>query len=353
MFAHIFKFNPNHDELGKFATYSSVGGKGWTADHAYRMKALKVPPGVSNVRINDDPNAPLQAKWTDSKNREVRLYSAMHSEKAAAEKWQRVKDFHKSGAAKKVMDAAKKDMQNRALDPKDRDVAAVVLLVAKTGFRIGSERDTGAEVQAFGASTLEKKHIKVKNNTIDFTFTGKKGVVITKRLVSEDMAGYLSHKMATLKPSDKVFSATDASARDYVKTHGGAGYKVKDFRTWQATAHALKEVNSLPVPKTQTEANKLRRKIAVAVAEQLGNTPTVALKAYIPPFVFDSWGSFSSPTPKATRKEDAEQNELEAFMDEAVETIFYDKVSDWRKMPELDYEPGMGVIKGFAKVLLN
>lgn len=110
MYAHILKRgNPYHDELGKFTTKDGVG---WTAEHEARLAKLKVPPGVTDVRLNDDPNAALQVRWVDSKGRKVRFYTSAHSEKAAAEKWQRVKEFHKSGAAKRVMDSAKKDMND-------------------------------------------------------------------------------------------------------------------------------------------------------------------------------------------------------------------------------------------------
>lgn len=329
MYALILKANPYHDQAtGRF---TSRGNAGWTASHEARMKALKVPPGVSNVRLNDNPKAPLQARWTDSKGREVRLYSAEHSEKAAAEKWQRVKDFHKSGAAAKVMSAAKRDMANGNLTDRERDTAAVMYLVAKTGFRIGSDRATGAEVQAFGASTLQKQHIKLKGSTIQFSFTGKKGVSISKTLESKELASYLGQRLKSLKPSQNVFEATDNDARDYVKANGGGKFKVKDFRTWQATAVALKEIKKLPAPTTQTQANKQRKQVATVVSDHLGNTPTVALNSYIPPFVFDSWGTFSRPPVKAKKAEES----LETLMDEAVATVFYDVVGDWESMPEL------------------
>ncbi|MGH2619466.1 MAG: phage portal protein family protein, partial [Anaerolineales bacterium] len=110
------------------------------AEHA-RVKALRLPPAWSDVRVSRDPESPLQAVGYDRKGREQRVYSAEHSEKATAEKFARVKALV---AELPKIDMAIRHTLSGPAGP-DQEAAATLLLMRKTGFRIGSERDTQTE----------------------------------------------------------------------------------------------------------------------------------------------------------------------------------------------------------------
>lgn len=252
------------------------------ADQA-RLKAMGVPPAWTKVELNPDLEGNLQVVGKDSKGRDQYIYSVAHSERQAAEKFERAKAFNE--VAPKVREQAQKDMGNSALSERERDTAAATLLIAETGFRIGSTDDTGATIKAFGATTLLGSHVKVTGDTVKFSFTGKKGVEIEKELRHSALAKYLGDKST----SGPLFKTTDESVRAYFKSKAGDAFKVKDFRTWHATLLAIKEVMLPPPPTNQKEFAAKRMGVARKVAAFLGNTPTVALASYIDPSVFHIW----------------------------------------------------------------
>jgi DNA topoisomerase IB len=261
-------------------------GKSLSAEDQSRMKALGVPPAWTNVELNPDAKGDLQVVGKDSKGRDQYLYSAEHSERAAAEKFARLQEFNKVAPA--VRDIALKDMQNTDLNQGQRDTAAATALIAETGFRIGGTADTGADKQAYGATTLLGSHVVVDGNNLRFEFTGKKGVEITKELDHPALAAYISERQAA-NGDGALFKTTDAAVRDYFHSKAGDDFKVKDFRTWHATALALREVAKPPPPKTERQFKSQRLAVGKTVARFLGNTASVALASYINPAVFSSW----------------------------------------------------------------
>jgi DNA topoisomerase IB len=243
-----------------------------------RVKALKLPPAWTKVAVSLDPNAALQATGYDAKGRKQYVYSAEHSASQAALKFERLRAF--AAAAPAIEKAALRDM-------KGNDSAAVVYLISQTGFRLGSERETGADVTAYGASTLLGKHVTVEGDTVTFSFVGKKGVSITKNVTNKNLAALFSRKQ--IGPDDKWFNVSEASVRDYLKANSSDAFKVKDFRTLHGTSRALELIrDEMKVPpKTVREHKKAMARVKAGVADHLGNTPAVAHASYIDPAV---WG---------------------------------------------------------------
>jgi hypothetical protein len=56
----------------------------------------------------------------------------------------------------------------------------------------------------------------------------------------------------------------------------------------------------MPAPNSQREFKRYRKEVGEAVARELGNTPTIALKSYVSPEVFAAWEcghpAFEKPT---------------------------------------------------------
>lgn len=251
--------------------------------HDARRAALKIPPAWTDVKINTDPNADLQATGTDSKGRTQYRYSAEHSETAAAEKFARLKEFSKELPSIREKVAA--DLKDGT--PEQKEAAAVLTLIDRTGFRIGSERETGAEKDAYGASTLLSDHVTIDGDKITFNFVGKKGVDIEKTVTDRQLASLLAPRVAA---GGKLFNTSDDKVRDYLHSRDG-DFKVKDFRTYHGTTEALKTMQSMPIPKTAKDYEKARKEVGKVVASHLGNTPAVALTSYIDPAVFGKWKS--------------------------------------------------------------
>ena len=243
-----------------------------------------IPPAWTGVQVNINPNAKAIVRGTDAKGKIQALYSTEHMGRSSANKFARVAALQVH--IPKVLSSSNKDMTDTSLSSRERDDAATVNLVLKTGFRPGSTTDTGAAEQAYGASTLEKRHIKLlKDNTIHFTFVGKKGVAQDKYLRDKRLHEYLTSKMPTLQDTDFVFASSGASAGKYLKSIAGAEFKLKDLRTWNGTALARKMVNAYEPPKNEAEFKALQNTVGDAISVHLGNTRAIAIKAYIDPAV--------------------------------------------------------------------
>jgi len=256
------------------------------AKHRERIDALRIPPAWTDVRVNTDPKAKLQATGVDGKGRRQYIYSAAHQQGAAAKKFERIRAFAKVLPGLRF--EIKNDMDDPEQAPKFRDSALILAIIDKTAIRVGSNRDTKAETPAYGASTLRAEHIKIEGPRVSLAFTGKKGVAYEGSFEERDIAKALGDRLFKAR-AGKVFSATDADVRDYLRTNLGTGFLVKDLRTYHGTAEAVRAVAEMPVPEDGKARKKARAAVVKRVAAYLGNTPAVALRSYIDPGVFDAW----------------------------------------------------------------
>jgi DNA topoisomerase-1 len=170
-----------------------------------------------------------------------------------------------------------------------RDAASVSSLIMATGLRPGSTRDTKAETQAFGATTLEGRHVVVSGTNVRLKFTGKKGVPIDIPVNNPMVAALLRERKESAGDSGRLFNVSDSQLRGYAKTLDGGSFKPKDFRTHKGTSLAANLVSRGSVPKSEKEYKSRVREVAKSVAAALGNTPAVALQSYIDPTVFSKW----------------------------------------------------------------
>lgn len=271
--------------------WKDAKGKPASAAIAARIKKLGISQGYKDVRLHKNPKNPLQARVTDMKGREKRFYSAEHHEKASAAKFERLRAFHQARPG--ILRATRKAL----LDPgsPDHDSALVLHLIDHTGFRVGSDRDTGADKHAYGATTLLGKHVRIRGPEVQFSFVGKNGKTITHTMTDATLSTLIAAKRKISGERGRLFPGTsDVQMRDFLAASGGEGFKVKDFRTWKATALASDALRKAAKPKSQREFKKLQREVAIRVSTHLGNTPAMALKAYIDPMVWipvggDKW----------------------------------------------------------------
>jgi DNA topoisomerase IB len=279
------------DEQGRFGEsglrneggkWVGSGGRQPSAADQARLSKLGVPPAWTDVKLSADPEAALQVVGKDAKGRSQYIYSAEHTERAAAEKFARLSEFNKVAGG--VREQAYRDMHNASLTDSQRDTAAALALISETGFRAGSDADTGAEKKAFGASNLLSSHVTVDGDTLHFNFTGKKGVDQSHSIHNPALAKYVVGR------EGRLFDTNDAKIRTYMKQTAGIDFKVKDFRTWHGTAEAVRAISAMPKPANDAAFKKARTAVGKVVAAKLGNTPSVALASYINPAVFAQWG---------------------------------------------------------------
>jgi len=255
-------------------------------DAPEHIQKLKISPALKNVRANYDENGDLMAQGEDAKGRTQSVYSENHNMQAAAAKFSRVKEL-----LSKQDDIESQNAANLSHpDENIRENAAVSRLIHQTGIRPGSDDDTGANVKAYGATTLEGRHVVVGDDgRVSLNFVGKKGVNLSIPVENQEVADDLVARAQAAGPGGKLFNTDDAALRDYTHTLDGGGFKTKDFRTALGTATAAQEVEKMPAPTTPQQYKTAVMKIAKTVSAKLGNTPSIALKAYIDPTVFSKW----------------------------------------------------------------
>ena len=241
----------------------------------------KLPPAWTNVHVNTHPQAMLVAKGTDAKGRIQSVYSEAHSLKQAAKKFSKVNELRKKKEA--ITNELQKDMKK----PATREVSIVLALINHTGIRPGSDTNTKAAKQAYGATTLRAEH--VRDGGTRLKFTGKKGVALDIKVTDPQLIKALADKAKGKAKGEKLFDVDDNKLREYTQSKDGGGFNPKDFRTAKGTETAIAAMAGMKAPRNEAEYKKLVKKIAQAVSEQLGNTPTIALQSYIDPSVFTSW----------------------------------------------------------------
>lgn len=288
---HLVGKNPG--EIGDHGKAPTVARPGFTPierdaagkylgdnpEHAARLKALKIEPGLTHVHLNNDPEADQQVVGKDSKGRTQRKYKAGHTENSTLATHVRVRDLRKQ------LPAIREKLANDATEE-----GAALRLIDHTGFRIGSDTDTGADVQAYGATTLNAAHIKTVGGKTSVQFVGKKGVDQDHEIEHPAVAKELSERVAKANGGN-LFKTTDAKVRARWKELAGPKFKVKDLRTATGTETAITAVKGTSAPTTVAELAAAKMAVGEIVAKKLGNTPTIALKSYIDPLVFKDWES--------------------------------------------------------------
>jgi DNA topoisomerase IB len=231
--------------------------------HTRKVKGVPIPPAWSHVKIHQ--NKPYVATGRDEKGRIQYLYPKDFVKRQDKKKFKRVKRLEKK--MPNILNKIDKDIE------KGNEEAQALYTMYRTGFRPGTDRDTKADQKAFGTTNLEKRHVKVKpNNVVEFNFLAKKGVKVEKDVKDKKLA-----KIMKERDSDKrIFHTNEDKLRKYFNIKSGGNFQLKDLRTLRANKVAKKIV--------QKNGND-KQLVAKKVAEDLGNTPAIAVKSYIAPEV--------------------------------------------------------------------
>lgn len=247
---------------------------------------LKIPPAWTDLRINPDPEGALLVEGRDAKSRLVGVYHERFKDTNAQVKFQRIKEL----AEKFPAIQAQNEANRKSANPLVATHGDCMRLIMEMGIRPGSDADTKAKVQAYGATTLGGQHVKVgEDGSVTLQFVGKKGVALTLPVEDPGTAAMIKERAKSAGPSGRLFPGiSQKSLLSYSGSLDGGKFTPKDFRTHLGTKLAQQQVTGEP-PKTKKEYVKRVKAIAKTVAAKLGNTPAVALSSYISPVVFSGW----------------------------------------------------------------
>ena len=245
----------------------------------------RIPPAWTHVQVALDATADLIVKGRDGKGRQQCIYSESHVTRQAAMKFSRITELREK--QRKLEVEIEKDTQSK--DGNIRENAAVLRLINSTGIRPGSDNDTQAKKQAYGATTLEGRHVIAQKRGVRLRFVGKKGVDLDIPVTDAKVAKDLIARKQAAGNKGRLFDTTANKLRNYTHSKDGGSFKPKDFRTAKGTNTAVDLISKMKIPKTTAEYKRAVRAVAKQVSAVLGNTPTVALQSYIDPTVFSGW----------------------------------------------------------------
>ena len=248
------------------------------------VKDLHIPPAWQDVRYNEDPNADLRAVGTDSKGRMQAIYSDRFAQENADAKFARIQELDNK------YDRIVREVGRDVAAGRSVEEASCLRVVMTTGIRPGSDTDTGGAVKAYGATTLEGRHV-IGNSPDDvrLQFVGKKGVAIDIPVTDKMVAQDLLNRRDIAGNIGRLFNTDEIKVRAYSLSKDGGGFKTKDYRTLLGTRTAMSTIDTMPIPTNDKEYKKAVMTVGKAVSAKLGNTPSVALNSYVNPVVFSKW----------------------------------------------------------------
>ena len=305
---------------GRGFVYLDEHGARLPDDDAQRVRDLVIPPAWTDVWVTPYDNGHLQAVGTDDAGRRQYLYHPDWRARRDAAKFDRMQDFGR--ALVKARELVLVDLGREGM-PLERACAAAVRLLDLGYFRIGN--DVYADTHgSFGLTTLERRHVRRRQELLVFAFVGKSGVEhhieiddevvieaidVMRRRRGQDL------RLLAYKDGRSWRSILPELVNEYVRASTGMEATAKDFRTWHATVLAAAALAETPEP----GVTRASRKRAVSgamreVASFLGNTPTLARSAYVDPRVVDAYQEGQTivrATSKTYETVDARQAALE------------------------------------------
>jgi DNA topoisomerase I len=253
-----------------------------------RIRALRIPPAWTDVWISADPLGHIQATGVDTKGRTQYLYHQLWRDQRDVQKFAHMLRF--ATALPELRDATLHDLTRRGLY-RDRVAAGAVRLIDLGLFRVGGEKYAELD-HHYGATTLEKRHVRVTRDGIKFDYVAKAGkersIVVRDRMVLPVVRS-LAHQDTGLdalfvyQQGDGWHTLHSHQVNEYIAGRAGGHFTAKEFRTWNATLlMALTLASAEPV----AEPGNRKRVVTASVREVarwLGDTPAVARGSYIDP----------------------------------------------------------------------
>jgi DNA topoisomerase-1 len=254
-----------------------------------RIRALAIPPAWASVWISPDPLGHIQATGVDSRGRHQYRYHQLWREQRDEQKFDHMLRF--AAALPQLREATLRDLRHHQLD-RGRVAASAVRLIDQGLFRLGGERYAELD-HHYGAATLEKRHVHVHRDGLEFDYVAKEGkhravtvsdaaVVPTVRALARSDNGLTAlFCFVDERTAWRPMHSHDVSA--YIADNAGAHFTAKEFRTWNATVLMALALAGSSRPASERAARSAVNAGVRTVATWLGDTPTVARSAYISP----------------------------------------------------------------------
>jgi DNA topoisomerase-1 len=248
-----------------------------------RIAALGLPPAYENVWICLEDNGHLQATGYDARGRKQYRYHPDWQALKSGDKFDQLIAFGR--ALPKLRRAVRRDLDGAA-GMVDTMLAAIAVLLDEAQLRVGN-RAYAVENKTYGATTLLKRHVSLKDGRIELRFTAKGGKRVRRTLkhprlqrLLEDCADLPGRQLFVWKDEGDLVRPIDSGRLNtYLADISGIAISAKTFRTWAGSLAAF----SMARHAIEEGGHPTIKGMAQAAAEILHNTPAIARSSYIHP----------------------------------------------------------------------
>jgi DNA topoisomerase-1 len=255
-----------------------------------RLDGLVIPPAWRDVWICPYANGHLQATGIDDAGRRQYLYH---------EQWRLEKDEEKH---ERVLELVPKLPDFRAAVHTDllgkgftcqRILAGALRMLDRGVFRTGGDA-YAEENGSRGVATLLREDVALKGGDLVFHYIAKGGIERRLRMRDPELATLIRSLRRARPEGERLLAYRDGrtwreihadSVNERFKELTGPEFTAKDLRTWNATVVAAVAFAQADRPGSQRGRKKVEVQVMDKVAEQLGNTRTVARQSYVDPRV--------------------------------------------------------------------
>ena len=245
-----------------------------------RLNAIGLPPAYRDAWFNPNPAGHIQAVGWDEKGRKQYRYHGDFRAQQEAAKYDRCAAF--GTALPRLRARVGEDLKAGPVS-REAAVAAVVRLLDLGHVRVGNEEYAESN-QSFGATTLRKRHARVRGATLKLQYKAKSGKLRDLTITDRSLSRFV--KMCQDLPEQHLFHwidrdravhpVTSSDVNSYIKEATGRDFTAKHFRTWSASVIAFQAL-------AEADKDISLKTMLAPVTEALGNTPAIARKSYVHP----------------------------------------------------------------------
>ena len=254
------------------------------------LAKVRIPPAWIRVQVDPSPEVHMVAVGYDAAGRKQRLYSAVHNASSQDAKFRKVAKLLSEW--EDIRSQIEIDL-NKRVEPNttEHDAALVAYLIYETGIRPGGFEDGVSQARAFGATTLQLRHVKPCTRGVRLKFVGKKGVRQNVLVTNPYLVRiFKKRKRATTAYTTALFDVSVGYLRRYFKSLGSGIYSPKDFRTARGTSLALELLGDRQrLPRSLARRKRVVNRALDRVARTLGNTRAVSRSAYVDPAIVEKF----------------------------------------------------------------
>lgn len=297
-----------------------------------RIARLAIPPGWTDVHIAPTSKRKVQAWGRDAAGRKQYIYSEAAVRARDRRKWERVLAYAR--VVPRLREVTNLHLKLEG-PRREKVLATVVRLMSRAYFRIGSERYAVLN-RTFGIATLKKRHLEIRGTDLVFTYVGKRKKD-QRRVVADTPLVEVIRELLDL-PGSRLFryrsgdgtvrDVTASAVNEYIQGILHERYSSKDLRTFGGTVRAATILADIGPAKSKGEAHRNTVLTARLVASELGNTPSIARKAYIHPAVFEQYERHGRTIDALMRKQPREvrsEEPVEYYPEEAALLRFLER----------------------------